>query len=845
MDVSHSYNGRTYKKPACEKPQAFSAYIRWIRSKNRRAQTKVLAGGRLLHYSVNGHGEVAMEFCKALFDRSSFYRELDATLRNRRIVYISAQAGWGKTIAVREWARVRGNVRFLSARALPQRGDALKSPPILVIDDLQELTYGQLQEQLLPVLTEASNRQFILIGRAELPSPLCPFSLTGQLATLDQTSLCLNRDTIDTYLAEAGAPYSAENSTFLIKESKGYPVAADCLAELLKSGAPCVEQTVRRATQAVFDYLEQVVFLRFSPEAQAFLLKVAQFPEFTLRMAIMLSGESGIIRVLDEILRRGRCFAATGPERYAIPRLFHRFLLYYQKKKCPDEAVGNLWRRAGHYYELCDDIPGALRCYQQVNDWDKLVELLIRHTRRPPYTTYYFELKEYYLALPSTLIEQSPELMCSVSMIYSMNMQEEESEYWYGHLERYCRDRDRNGAERKTGLERLAFLRIGLPHRGSRRIAQTIIDVLRLLQSGDQSIRCVSPTSGIPSLMHGAKDFCNWSRRDEQLYRVMKAPIERLLGKAGVGVAEAGLAESKLERCTLRDMADVVAYATAAINQAEQRGTLDVYFAAVATLVRLSVMQGDLASVQRNLDCVEKKAKTEKNVRLLSNARAFRTRIYLLEGKTAEVERWMREAAPDEIGEFQLLNRYQYMTKARCYIMKGENMEAIALLTRMTPYFEMSEQHYCLMEARMLLAIAQYRMEQERWSAPMALALESMERYGFLRLPAEEGAALLPLLAAEKGERQGKYRQAVLREATRYARLYPDYLQPPNLPTQSLTQAEKQVLHLLIQGMKNAEIAQTLHVSVRTVKFHTGNIYAKLNVRSRTEAIALSRKLYE
>lgn len=786
-----------------------------------------------------------MEFCKVLFDRSAFHKAIDEKLRDRKIVYVSAHAGWGKTIALKQWARARGNAQFISAPDLLASPNNQRRPSILVIDDLQELTEGEMQKYLMPMLTEPSGRQYILVSRAELPSLLRPFSLTGQLATLAQNSLCLSRDAVDSYLAAAGCPYSVENTLFIEKESKGYPVAVDCLAEFLKAGAPATELTARQAKQDVFDYLEQVAFNRFSREAQSFLLKIAQFSEFTLRMAEMISGENGIIQVLDEIMRRGKCIFTTAPQSYAIPPLFHHFLIYYQKRKCSEGMIDSIWRRAGLYYELCDDIPKALHCYQQVHDWDKLMELLIRHTRRPPYTTYFLELKEYYLALPTALIEKSPELMCSVSMIHSMCLQEKESEYWYDRLECFYRTRSRSDPERRMAMERLAFLRIGLPHRGSGKIAQTLLDAVKLLQSEAQPIQSISATSGMPSLMHGAKDFCHWSKRDEQLYRVFKKPLEFLLGKAGVGVADAGLAESKLERCALKDMTDVVIHAASAMNQAELGGTLDVYFAAVATIVRLSIMRGDTASARRNLEGLEQKAKAEGNARLAANVRAFSARLLLLEGKTAEVSRWMKEAAPDEVGKFQFLDRYQYMVKARCYLLQGEELAAVALLTRMIPYFERGEQRYCLMEARMLLGIAQHRMGQDGWDVPLKQALEGMARYGFLRLPAEEGAALLPLLAEAKAERNGSYGQSMVREVKRYAQMYPDYLKPPSLPVQSLTHAEKQVLRLLVRGIKNTEIAQELGVSMRTVKFHTTNIYAKLNVKSRASAIAVSRKLFE
>jgi DNA-binding CsgD family transcriptional regulator len=48
---------------------------------------------------------------------------------------------------------------------------------------------------------------------------------------------------------------------------------------------------------------------------------------------------------------------------------------------------------------------------------------------------------------------------------------------------------------------------------------------------------------------------------------------------------------------------------------------------------------------------------------------------------------------------------------------------------------------------------------------------------------------------------------------------------------------EKEVIELLLQGKSNKQIALALHVANRTVEFHLSNIYAKLNVASRTEAV--------
>jgi NarL family two-component system response regulator LiaR len=63
--------------------------------------------------------------------------------------------------------------------------------------------------------------------------------------------------------------------------------------------------------------------------------------------------------------------------------------------------------------------------------------------------------------------------------------------------------------------------------------------------------------------------------------------------------------------------------------------------------------------------------------------------------------------------------------------------------------------------------------------------------------------------------------------------------QKPGLGS-DLTERELQVLALLIKGLSNSDIAAHLSISVATVKFHLINIFSKLGVKSRVEAVTLS-----
>jgi DNA-binding NarL/FixJ family response regulator len=60
---------------------------------------------------------------------------------------------------------------------------------------------------------------------------------------------------------------------------------------------------------------------------------------------------------------------------------------------------------------------------------------------------------------------------------------------------------------------------------------------------------------------------------------------------------------------------------------------------------------------------------------------------------------------------------------------------------------------------------------------------------------------------------------------------------------QSLTDREREILELLAQGLSNKAIAARLYLSVRTVEGHLANIYSRLDVHSRTEAMLMAVRI--
>ena len=63
------------------------------------------------------------------------------------------------------------------------------------------------------------------------------------------------------------------------------------------------------------------------------------------------------------------------------------------------------------------------------------------------------------------------------------------------------------------------------------------------------------------------------------------------------------------------------------------------------------------------------------------------------------------------------------------------------------------------------------------------------------------------------------------------------------MTTPKFSKREKEVIQYLLEGGSNKQIAQKMNVSIRTVEFHLSNIYARLDTRSRTEAVIKLTKM--
>jgi NarL family two-component system response regulator LiaR len=121
------------------------------------------------------------------------------------------------------------------------------------------------------------------------------------------------------------------------------------------------------------------------------------------------------------------------------------------------------------------------------------------------------------------------------------------------------------------------------------------------------------------------------------------------------------------------------------------------------------------------------------------------------------------------------------------------------------------------------------------------IAMTSFEEEKLVRGVLAAGAISYLLKNVTSDELAKAIRDAVSGRSTlshEAARVLVQSIRPTEQPTYNLTDREMEVLSLVVQGNSNQQIADTMIISLATVKAHISNILSKLQVASRSEAIA-------
>ncbi|MDF2650295.1 MAG: LuxR family transcriptional regulator [Paenibacillus sp.] len=187
------------------------------------------------------------------------------------------------------------------------------------------------------------------------------------------------------------------------------------------------------------------------------------------------------------------------------------------------------------------------------------------------------------------------------------------------------------------------------------------------------------------------------------------------------------------------------------------------------------------------------------------------------------------------------------LSQARVHLAQGDTSTALALLGQLRQQEEAKGWEDERLKVIVLQAVVLH-VQGDKVKAVQLLgdALALAQPSGFIRIFVDEGIPMAGLLsvAAARSIMPGYIDKLLtIFEAEKQKSKDKSYSSPVQALIEPLSGRESEVLQLIAQGLSNREISDRLFLTLSTVKGHNQNIFGKLQVKRRTEAVARAREL--
>ena len=758
----------------------------------------------------------------------------------------------------------------------------IKDHFVLVLDDYHVINARPVEQALIYLLEHLPPQMHLVIVTREDPSlPLARLRVGGQLTEVRVRDLRFTHSEATAFFNQVmGLDLSAEDIVQLSTRTEGW-IAGLQLAALSMRGHTDVPGLIRSFTgshQYVADYLLEEV-LGLQPEyIQAFLLRTSLLARLCGPLCdSVLFDASGSGQTILEHLERANLFLIPLDNERRWYRYHHLFadLLRLRLQKSIASSPGDGGRsiaelhiRASQWYEDHDLELEAFHHAVAAHDSDRAARLVEARGMSLPFLGAVAPVLSWLESLETVELDARPSLWvvyASAVLFVGQNTAavEEKLQSAEVALQGF-------GPDDRTGdlVGRIASMRATLAvmqhdvetimvqsHRvlehlhPSNRLLRTAAtwtlgyayqlqgdrvaasraysEIIALGKSSGDSIYTIAATLSLGQVQETNNQLSLATQTYQHTLQLAGDPPLSIACEAHLGLARILYERNDLEAAWQ--------HGQQCVQMTQQTASIDTFALSALLLARLKLARGDMDGAATALGEAEAFVSQHHFAHRMADVAATRVLLLLRQGRLA--------TAAEQAQMYRLP-----LSQARVHLAQGDPSTALAILSSWRRQVEAREWQAERLQVMVLQALAlQADDEQEQAVQVLYDALAHAAPEGFIRTFVDEGRPMAHLLSQAKVPgRMPDYIAKLLTvwKAEEYRHEDPSYSsQPAQSLIGQLSRREIEVLRLIAQGLSNQEISERLVLALETVKGYNKNIFGKLQVQRRTEAVARARAL--
>ncbi len=719
----------------------------------------------------------------------------------------------------------------------------------LVLDDLHTITNKKILKAL-PFILKRMPHSFdiLLLSRNKLPDELQEFTESRGSVPITADELAFSVVEIQNYYGTLGRKLTKAQAKSVFDTTGGWAIGINALSKSESLDAP------EGGGQFLERYITKNIWDKWDPELREFMLLTSVASEMDAELCQLLTGRKDANKILDRLLVQNLFAVKTSQHTYRYHHLFSEFLRGMLKER-PDIDIQKLILKvAGLYYDRgeyftalayyvrVEDSDGINHCFHQLNAiyQDFSVEEWINYTS----TFVLDKLPEEFIRSNITLlIESAWASFLNGNAEATLSFIDAANEYIANNLDALKKE-DLLGYALTIGF---ADFRMGLHE-----FAQAFSSVPNAMPEksmDDLNLYTPSITQNFPYMHRSICDcldvLVDMDGRLQEIHDVFGAFYVTEVDVFCTCI-QAGLyyEQNKLEKA--------LEAITLAQSQITKELRFEMHFCVFMMLSHILDATGKPVESEKAREQFSARIIKENALYLNPNFLAVDTKHQLWDADTKAAQSWLEQLFVTDDEQLRFYKLYQHFTTARAYIVLSEREKAENVLEKLNRLCVDYHRPLDAAEACVLQAVLRWATGAPK--AAMELleeALLAMQTYRVVRIIADEGAAVLPILKklAAKAERldysgmlDSRYVNQVLLCAYEVSAQHKGITANLREKPVKLSKKQQYMITLLAQGYKNADIVSMTGLSLSTVKTHTQLAYGKLGVNNAADAVMEAKR---